>query len=54
MYLGIREERNMRRIVGIQRGAMQVAVICIEITFLNEYSISSVRARHQIYYFLLT
>lgn len=38
----VREEKNICRIVGTQSEAMQVAVICIEITFLNGYrSISS-------------
>lgn len=38
----VREEKSICRIVGTHRGATQVAVICIEITSLNEYrSISS-------------
>lgn len=52
MHPRVREEKSICRIVGTQREATQVAVICIEITFLNEYrSISSARLRHQIYYF---
>lgn len=52
MHPRIGVEKSICRIVGTQREAKQVAVICIEITFLNDYrSISSVQLRHQIYYF---
>lgn len=53
VHARVREEKSICRIVGTQREATQVAVICIEITFLNEYrSISSAGPRHWTYYFL--